>query len=107
MSGRVLYRRTRRSFGFGVAWGHQLMRCLSLSTRAIAPVVGVSKKTVHQDLQVLPEVTPAEASAQARSSQPGGHLLWLPCLLLPADGVLRPAALGLGWQATAGGAGGS
>lgn len=29
-----------------------------LSTRAIAPVVGVSNKTVHQDLQVLPEVTP-------------------------------------------------
>lgn len=29
-----------------------------LSTRAIAPVVGVSNKTVHQDLQVLPGVTP-------------------------------------------------
>lgn len=29
-----------------------------LSTRAIAPVVGVSNKTVHQDLHVLPEVTP-------------------------------------------------
>jgi hypothetical protein len=29
-----------------------------MSTRAIAPVVGVSNKTVHQDLKVLPEVTP-------------------------------------------------
>lgn len=29
-----------------------------MSTRAIAPVVGVSNKTVHQDLQVLPQVTP-------------------------------------------------
>jgi hypothetical protein len=29
-----------------------------MSTRAIAPVVGVSNKTVHQDMQVLPQVTP-------------------------------------------------
>ena len=29
-----------------------------MSTRAIAPIVGVSNKTVHEDRQVLPEVTP-------------------------------------------------
>lgn len=29
-----------------------------MSTRAIAPIVGVSNKTVHQDMQVLPRVTP-------------------------------------------------
>ena len=37
-----------------------------LSTRAIAPIVGVSHKTVVKDLQVVPEVPPADAPAPAR-----------------------------------------
>lgn len=32
-----------------------------MSTRAIAPIVGVSHKTVAQDVQVSPEVTPAQS----------------------------------------------
>lgn len=39
----------------------QLLAAEGMSTRAIAPIVGVSNKTVHQDLasEVLPKVTPA------------------------------------------------
>jgi hypothetical protein len=33
-----------------------------MSTRAIAPIVGVSNKTVHKDMKVLPEVTPRDGS---------------------------------------------
>lgn len=38
----------------------QLLAAEGMSTRAIAPIVGVSNKTVHQDLasEVLPKVTP-------------------------------------------------
>lgn len=45
------------------------MSALGLSSRAIAPVLGVSHKTVVKDNQVVPEVPPAE-SPQAEVSRP-------------------------------------
>lgn len=36
-----------------------------MSTRAIAPIVGMSQKTVVKDLQVIPEVSPAPAPADS------------------------------------------
>lgn len=43
-----------------------LLSAKGMSTRAIAPVAGVSQKTVVTDMQVIPEVSPAP--------EPGSHL---------------------------------
>lgn len=42
---------------------------LGMSTRAIAPVVGVSQKTVVKDTQVIPEVSPPDLEDEARAAE--------------------------------------
>lgn len=57
----------------GVTERRDVVHALSktgMSTRAIAPVVGVSQKTVVKDLQVIPEVSPGDDTQVSRPVTP-------------------------------------
>ncbi len=45
-----------------------LLSAQGMSTRAIAPTVGVSNKTISLDRQVLPQVTPAAGTERTGST---------------------------------------